>query len=115
MRRERVSYSSSMCVKSSTDGKRTNGISFLSFFPLFFFCLVFLSVGCLRGCEKKYDAVIMLRSKRMRGGVGAYGGCGARWQELSTKKVILNPKALSPKIKSKVVGGSGGRGGHRTI
>lgn len=33
---------------------------------------------------------------------------GGRNDELSTKKVILNPKALSPKIKSKVVGGSGG-------
>lgn len=54
----------------------------------------------------------------MRGGVGAYmAGVvrGGRNDELSTKKVISNPKALSPKIKSKVVGGSSGRVGCRTI
>lgn len=106
-----------MCVKSR---RRTAngpaGFLFLRFFSLFFLLGFFSPVSCRRGCEKKYDAVIMLRSKRMRGGVGVAGEvCGGRNDELSTKKVILNPKALSPKIKSKVVGGGGGSGGCRTI
>jgi len=58
----------------------------------------------------------MLRSKRMHGGVGAEGEvCGGRNDELSTKKVILNPKALSSKIKSKVARDGGAGGGRRTI
>lgn len=52
---------------------------------------------------------VAIEKKRM---AGAHR-CG-RNDELSTKKVILNLKALSLKIKSKVVGG-GGRGGCRTI
>jgi len=108
----RVSFGtrSSVCVKSSTNGKRTNVISVFAFFPTIFFSLSFfvrkLSAGVWEKIRRRHNVAIEKNARRCRRVAGAVRG--GRNDELSTKKVILNPKALSPKIKSKVVRGSGG-------